>query len=217
MGLLLSIYLVGKYFKTEELLGRFIFVVFFLGLVIYFFGEYIIQFQKVYEGTIDYFSGKGDDKSADERFLNQTPILISYINNDFWTGCGLVKATLMTNNKMFGFVDIPIMGSLAKFGLVGVSIYYMRFYFLLRDKTKFKIRFLNNYNEKDKFILYVHQTIKAYLITMITFRLFYISWELAFDWQQVEFGLITGIFLGLERIIIQNESNIYRKLKDQNI
>lgn len=213
MGLLLSIFFIGKYVKTGQLFKRFIFIAIFLGFAMFFFSEYIIQFQKVYEGTFDYFSGKGEDKSADERFLNQTPILLAYIYNDFWTGCGLVKATLMTNKEMFGFVDIPIMGSLAKFGFAGVFIYYMRFYFLLREKTKLTVSFFAYYNEQYKLLFYVYITIKAYIISLITFRLFYISWELAFDWQQIEFGLIIGIHLGLERIISQNEGNIYRKLK----
>ena len=117
---------------------------------------------------------------------------------------------------MFGFVDFPIMGSIAKFGFAGVLIYYMRFYFLLRENTKLTISYIAFYNEQDKLLFYVYLTIRAYIISMITFRLFYISWELAFDWQQVEFGLITGIFLGLERIISQNNCNIYQKLKLKN-
>ena len=55
----------------------------------------------------------------------------------------------------------------------------------------------------DKLLLNIMLTLRAYLIVMITFRFFYISWELAFDWQQSEFGLITGSFLGLEHIIQQ--------------
>jgi hypothetical protein len=181
-----------------------------------FFSEYITEFQKVFSGTLDYFNGKGDDSSADERFLNQTPILLAYIYTNFWTGCGIVEADLMTKKEMYGFVDIPLLGSLAKFGFLAMFFYYFRFYYILRNKNQFNIKYISFYNENQKLLLYVYLTVKAYIISLITFRLFYISWELAFDWQQLEFGLIVGIYFGLERVIMKNENIIFHQLKIKN-
>ena len=175
---------------------------------LFFFSEYVSEFKKIYLSTFDYFIGKGEDDSADERLLNQVPILLAYINSYFLTGCGLEESTIMTKNNMFGFVDVPILGSLAKFGLIGMFIYYTRFYLILRNKNKLKISFFSFYKDYQKLILYVYLTIKAYIISMITFRLFYVSWELAFDWQQLEFGLFIGIYLALEIIIMQIENSI---------
>lgn len=216
MGLLLSLYFIGKYVKTGQLLKRFIFIAIFVSFSVSFFSEYITEFQKVFSGTLDYFNGKGDDVSADERFLNQAPILLAYIYTDFWTGCGIVEAALMTKKEMYGFVDIPLLGSLAKFGFLAMFFYYFRFYYILRNKNQFNIKYLSLYNENQKLFLYVYLTVKAYIISLITFRLFYISWELAFDWQQLEFGLLVGIYIGLERVIMQNENIIFHQLKIKN-
>ena len=212
MGLLLSIFFIGKYLKIGQLFKRFIYFTIFIGFTLYIFNEYTVEFQKVFDGTFNYFSGKGEDKSADERFINQSPILLAYISNNFWTGCGLVESSLMLAKHMNGFVDIPILGSLAKFGFIGIFIYYMRFYFILKDKMKLTSSYFSSINEQDKLLLYILLTIRVYIISMITFRLFYISWELAFDWQQSEFGLLVGIFLALEHLIKQKEEQFYIKI-----
>jgi hypothetical protein len=210
MGLLLSLYFISKYEKTDQLLKRFFFIAIFIGITVYFYGDYFAEFQKVYEGTFEYFNGNGEDKSADERFLIQTPILMAYVYKDFWTGCGLVEASLMTQKGMYGFVDIPILGSLAKFGVIGVFIYYIRYYLILRNENKLAVRSFLYYDDKQKLLFFIYLTMKAYIISLITFRLFYISWELAFDWQQAEFGLFIGCYLALERLIIENENTIFQ-------
>ena len=58
-------------------------------------------------------------------------------------------------------------------------------------------------NNHDPFIFYLNLTLRAYIVTMITFRFFYISWEFTFDYQQAEFGLFTGVFLALNNILSQ--------------
>jgi hypothetical protein len=198
MGAFLSVIYISRYVKSEILIKRAILIAIFLSFGIYFFSDYIVEFQKIIDGTLNYFAGKGEDNSADARAVFQTPILLSYIENNFWIGAGVVEADLNTRSGMFGFVDIPILGSLASFGFVGMTIYYFRFYYILRNKSKFKYRFFNLYDEREKLLFFIFLSIKAYLVTMVTFRIFYISWELAFDWQQAEFGLFVGIYLALE-------------------
>ena len=204
MGLLLSMLLLSKYINVTKLFKKVIIIALLLIVIIYFFNNYFIELQKVFSGTIDYFSGKKEDNSADERFLNQLPILLGIIYNNFWTGCGVIMSASITGiGEMYGFVDFPILGSLATFGFAGMIIYYFRFYYILNKNINIKKNKYKFFNEKDKLLLNIMLTLRAYLIVMITFRFFYISWELAFDWQQSEFGLITGSFLGLEHIIQQ--------------
>ena len=217
MGLLLSLFFIRRYVKITVLFRKAIVIGILLVIVISFFNEYFIGLQKVLSGTMDYFSGKVEDKSADERFMNQVPILLGIIYNNFWTGCGVVMAVVTTRGAvMYGFVDFPILGSVATFGLIGMIIYYSRFYFILRNQNKNKFNTYRYFSEEEKLLFNILYSLRAYVIVMITFRFFYISWELAFDWQQSEFGLIVGSLLGLEYLIKQKEKKIYRKLNNNN-
>ena len=68
-------------------------------------------------------------------------------------------------------------------------------------------------DDYDPFIFFLYSTLRAYFITMVTFRFFYISWEITFDYQQAEFGLFAGVFLGLHYFLKQAE---YETEEEQN-
>lgn len=75
-------------------------------------------------------------------------------------------------------------------------------------------------SQGNSFLFFTYLTLKAYIITMITFRLFNISWELTFDYQQAEFGLISGAFIALHSILNKQkyfELYSYEKLRSTNM
>lgn len=201
MGTLLSYFSIKKYADTKNVIKYvigFIVLLFTAGL---FFGEYITEIRNVFEIALNYFSGKGGDASADARFDLQLPILSGHFFNDPFTGYGLVESVKLFRVGMMGFVDFPVLGTITAYGIIGMSIYYYKFFVLL---TGTKMNSLDmELNNHDPFIFYLNLTLRAYIVTMITFRFFYISWEFTFDYQQAEFGLFTGVFLALNNILSQ--------------
>ncbi len=199
MGLLLSFIFIKKYADTKNvfkyLVGGFILII---GASLV-FGNYFTEINKIIGITIDYFNGKGGDNSADTRFEGQLPILKNLFFGSPWTGIGLIEIQKWYRLDMMGFVDFPVLGSLTAFGIVGMSIYYLKYLIILLNG---KVNLFNvDLEEDDQFTVYLYLTLKAYIITMITFRFFYISWEFTFDYMQAEFGLVAGAFLALQYIL----------------
>ena len=204
IGALLSFLFIKKYVEARTLFKFiFIFIVLFLAASM-FFGEYLTEIQKLFSNTIDYFTGNATDSSADTRFDTQFPIMTKLFFANLWTGMGLAEIKAMQEFGMMGFVDMPLMGTLTAFGIIGMLIYYLKFFVLLAG-TQTNLYYINE-SEFDPFIFFIYSTLKAYFITMITFRFFYISWELTFDYQQTEFGLFSGVFLALHQHIKNAEN-----------
>jgi len=197
-GLVLSFCLIIRYQNRRKILNLIFLILSIVLFIILIFDQYIIEFQNLFLNSLNYFSGKVEDSSADTRFLEQMPLLLKEINENIILGCGVVKSNNFTKSDIFAFVDIPLVGSIATYGILGILIYFLRFFFILKTNVHFSVSNVKSFNETNRFILYLHNSLKAYLITMITFRLFYINWELSFDWLQPEYGLIVGVFLSLQ-------------------
>jgi hypothetical protein len=201
MGTILSFFFIRKYAESTNILKIFFFILIFYLIANFFFGDYLSEINKLFSATLDYFSGKGQDTSADARADYQMPILMKLFFDNWWTGTGLIEMKGLMQFGMFGFVDIPILGTLATFGFAGMFLYYLKYIFLLVG-NKINTTNINLYlNNHSPFMFYLYLTLKAYLITMITFRMFYISWELTFDYMQAEFGLVAGVYLALNNIL----------------
>lgn len=201
MGTILSFIFIRRYAKKINLLKiSFLAITFYL-IANFFLGNYLTEVNKLFFATLDYFEGKGNDSSADSRIEYQIPILTGFINSNFWTGKGISEIeSLVEIGELNLMVDIPILGTLAAFGVIGMFLYYLRYIVLLTGTTRnFKTlnrAIINEY----PFMFYLFLTLKAYIITMVTFRFFYISWELTMVTQQAEFGLFAGVFLALNYV-----------------
>jgi hypothetical protein len=205
MGIIMSYFFIKKYADTGNILKYFFGLIIMLFLASLFFGQYLTQIQHLFENTINYLTGNRNvqDTSADARFETQYPILTDIIFANFFTGIGLIEIVQMYTFDMYGFVDFPILGTLAAFGFIGMILYYIKFFILLGG-TKTDLKNISA-EHHDPFVFYLYLTLKAYFITMITFRFFYISWELTFDYLQAEFGLFVGVFLALTKILTEPE------------
>jgi hypothetical protein len=200
LGTFLSFRYIMYYYKITRLLTFFLSVVFLITVGVVLFPDLINNYLFVATWTINSLQGNTYDSSYDIRFLLETPFLIEMFLKDIWLGMGLEKLSLEQENfGYFAIQDVPILGTLATYGIIGMAIYYLRYYYLLTNNNIRSIKLTKN----NQVAILVFLTLKAYIITMITFRLFYISWELTYDYQLVEFGLFSGVFLGLRRIILE--------------
>ena len=206
MGLILSFIFIRKYADTRNLFKYLI-----AGLILIIgaslvFGNYFKEINNIIGITFDYFNGKGGDDSADARFEKQLPILKDLFYSNPLTGVGVIEIQRWYKVNMMGFVDFPVLGTLAAYGIVGMFIYYLKYIIIL---TKNKIDLYSvDLDDVDQFPAYLYLTIKAYIITMITFRFFYISWEFTFDYMQAEFGLLTGAYFALQDVLKDKASQL---------
>ena len=203
MGLFISYFFIRKYVEARHLFKYLFLSIAVVFLAGFFFQEYFTEIQNLFSNTVSYFSGDATDSSADVRFDYQFPTMIKLFSANFWTGMGLTEIKGMQAFGMMGFVDMPLIGTLTAFGVIGMFLYYLKFFVLLSG-TKTNLNGMD-LDEYDPFIFFLYSTLKAYFITMVTFRFFYISWELTFDYQQAEFGLFAGVFLGLHYFLKQAE------------
>ena len=201
MGALTTFFFVARYINLSKLFMRISVITLVLIAALFLAGNIIDQYTDIFQWTLNSFSSGSSDESANIRFMIQLPILQEMFNENMLTGAGL--QTLLdeaTENGMFGLVDLPILGTLAAFGIIGMFLYYFRFYIILSKKTsEFSRDKLFISKNKNDFFFFI--ALKAYFITMITYRLFYISWELTFEYQQAEFGLFVGAYFALHKIL----------------
>ena len=155
--------------------------------------------KKIISITIDYFNGTGQDVSSDARFGTQKIFLTNLFYSSPFLGIGLVEMVKYYQFDLWGFVDFPFLGTLAAFGIIGMSLYYIKFYFMLSG-TKRGLSHVD-LSQEDPFLVYFYFALKAYLISLITFRLIYVSWEFTYDYMQAELGLFAGVFLALHRVL----------------
>ena len=213
IGTILSALFIYRYVKSLELFKIIIISLVIFAVLSFFFSEYLGNIGKVITWTYNSFFGNVVDDSAGDRVDYQLPILSNLFALNPWIGCGIIKLISMEKMGMFGFVDIPILGTLTAFGILGMLIYYFKFYVLLSDNKISKTVYNKQFFNSRPFILYMYLTLQAYIITMITFRLFYISWELTLDYQQAEFGLISGAYIALHTILNKQQYLVCSKLK----
>lgn len=204
MGMLLSFVFIKKYADTSKLWKYLLIFVAMGVIVVLFFSKYIVEMQKIISITVDYLTGKGQDVSSDARFGTQKLFLSNLFYSSPIIGIGLIEITKLYQLDMWGFVDFPFLGTLAAFGVVGMFLYYFKFYYILSGTRK-EMRQVD-LKEEDPFLVYFYLTMKAYIITLITFRLIYISWEFTYDYMQGEFGLFAGVFLALHSVLTSGTS-----------
>ncbi len=200
MGILTSLFLISKYINLSKLIKRASIAAIFLFVVLSLFSSSLGQYVNLYQWTINSFMGGSSDSSAEARFLFQMPILLGLFNNNPLTGAGLHLLWSYQNEEMYGYVDYPILGTLSAFGIIGMIIYYSRFFAIIPLKLKNVIKnSIDSGLYKNEALIIL--ALQAYFITMITYRIFYISWELTYGYQQIEFGLFVGIYFALQSIV----------------
>ena len=161
-----------------------------------FFNTEIYNFLSVLEFTLGGIAGNIVDSSYDIRFMEELPFLLYKLSENPFFGSGFGNL-IMEEQKMIGlyaFVDVPFFGSLAAYGVIGMFVYYLKVIYLISLKPKVIIL------EKSTETFLLLLSIWVYFLGSILFRLYHISFELVFDYRQVEFGFFVGLFMALHRI-----------------
>lgn len=180
-----------------------------LMILIFLLAIFFISFPKFSNGIVDTYistfdevSGKTAQGSTQTRTIIELPKHLQIIRNNPVLGVGFRKEWWRNyENKLdWGLSDIPITSTLAMYGVIGMFIYYLRFYFLISGARKVN-RFIKENRSKlsltNNLEIATMYALGAYFITMVSFRLFYIGWELTIDKLQFELGVCIGLLYGL--------------------
>ena len=140
----------------------------------------------------------GRDSSADVRLLIEVPFLWELFVSHMYFGVGY-QAVISEQAKLgvYALQDVPILGSLATYGIIGLGLYLGRFISLI----KIKIPRMYQYTDLKDVRFIVYYTLKVYFISMISYRFFYVTWELTFPYQQLELALFAGLFFSTTKQI----------------
>lgn len=149
--------------------------------------------------TFNEFSGDAPAGATQTRTIIELPNQLALIRFNPILGVGFQPDWWMNyrNNLDWGLSDIPFTATIAMYGAVGMVIYYSRFYKILSDFFKTSSLVKRQTEKFDSLDLAVFFGLGAYFVTMISFRFFYVSWELTIYNLQAEFGIFLGIFYGL--------------------
>jgi hypothetical protein len=214
-GLLLVLYYVSKKYKLMKTSFRIIVILLFAILVLSFVKPDIFDnLIFIYSKTVDYINNQNSEASADIRRYIELPQLINLILTNPLLGNGFFSLTFEKLNS-WAYVDIPLLGNIAAYGLLGVSLYFLKFVIIIKRYNSFTYIWNNSYRLsntvfKNEILLII--VLFAYFISMISFRLFYITYELISATSNAEFGFFIGVFFGLIRIIEDNriiEDKVY--------
>jgi len=171
-------------------------------LLYYLASDFFIGLSVTFIKTFQEILGSQSQGTTQTRTIIELPKHIFFIKNNPFFGTGFIQAWFENffNKYDLGLTDIPLTSTLAMYGIIGMLIYYFRFYIIYKN-----IIHIFKYIKQFKIIMidfYIFEIVtlfalSAYFISMIAFRLFYISWELTIGEKQIEFGLFLGIFFAL--------------------
>lgn len=167
-------------------------------LLAFLYANTIQIWYEVLSSSINGLLVSGQDSSSDVRFLVEAPFLWEiFINNFFFGGGYNAVIAKQTEFGFFAIQDLPILGSFAIYGFLGVILYLWRFRPLIAMRIPSYVKL---YNVID-FRITIFYTLKVYFLSMITFRLFYVTWELSFPYQQLELAFFVGVYFSVAKQI----------------
>ena len=205
MGVLTSTWLVKKYFRIKT--SRIVLIALLLSIPVFIVASSFIH--NIIDSISNLFANnvqQVDDESSEVRFLFELPYLTDLFSGHYLFGAGASRTTGDISSYWY-WSDIPLIGSFAAFGIVGMGIYFSRYYVILK---RFR-RFLKGNNtaafvRKSPAELAVVLGLYSYFITIMFTKLFYVTWEQIQIGGQIEFGLFTGISFALMRFL-ENGNN----------
>ena len=210
LGILLSAFIIFKY-RLKNRIYFFRFLFFFIALIIIglsLISNVLTEFNlnSAITETISASKSSSSFFSLSHRFdvilPNHLSLLFSSFQN-FFFGEGfsdIFRENVLTKEDL-GIWDMPLTGSLARFGVIGFLIYiaiYVQifkeiFIFLKLLKARSVSRIKNPILTEYAFLI----AISSYLITSMIFRTFYITWELTVRMVMVEYFFLIGLFIAV--------------------
>jgi len=202
LTILLVVFLVSKYIN-RNLVGfvRLIKVlVILIVLVMILLPDVYHAMADMYVKTFEELLGTGqvEKGTTQTRTEHELPLHLGLIQDNPILGVGWRKewyGNFLTTQD-WGLSDVPLTSTLAMYGFLGMLIYYSRFLYLMplskrvltdigKDRAKI---------EKNDFHYILIIALRAHFIAMISFRLFYIGYELTKTNVYMDFGVLLGLY-----------------------
>ena len=211
MTILLVFFLVIKNigFPYSKVWNLSFYLVILLLCVFLFFPIIVHWLSDTYHTTVQEFFGRSNQRLSQTRTIIELPKQLNLIRNNPLWGIGFRPEwfTNYHNYRDWGLSDIPLTSTLAMYGIIGMIIYYSRFYLIFRAARN--VHMFIRTNRESVLSDFKIETVaiislSAYFITMVTFRLFYIGWELTLARLQPEFGVFIGIYYSLINSLTSN-------------
>tara|TARA_E500000331_G_scaffold123539_1_gene121037 strand:+ start:2457 stop:3878 length:1422 start_codon:yes stop_codon:yes gene_type:complete len=196
LGSLFAVYLNQKFYMKRKYFKLIFSSIIIFFLLIYFLPNLYSSILFTYNFTVDsYFNSRISDTSYDIRLYDQIPIIKKLFYESPFIGQGLFKNSFENTGHNLLF-DVPVFASFSTYGIIGMTIYFLRFiviHKIFRVIKKIKFKRTND----NSLLLLTFVSLYAFFITCITFKNFHIGVELAFWWAMPEFGLFMGIFVAI--------------------
>ena len=138
------------------------------------------------------------------RFNTIMPNQLNLFFSSFWNfifGEGfndIFRLNILTDLDL-GIWDVPLTGTLAKFGILGFSIYILIYLSIIKEIIFFikilNIKRVNILNESNSEVYLFLIVMSSYFITSIFFRTYVTNIELATPFVMIEFSFLIGMFL----------------------
>lgn len=200
----ITIVIINKYFgvKISRAVFRSLGFVF-IGLLItlYVFPNVLSSVFKVYEMTFLEVIGKLPRGTSDSRstieYARMAPLLVDH----FWLGTGCLKDYFSSYRTIYelGLADFPLLGNLAMYGILGFSLYLLRYVYIFK-----RIRiFLKEHNAKSLLDSLSNYELLLFFWGVIAFmalifaQFIYFSKDLVYNWFSIDKGFMIGVIYGL--------------------
>jgi len=216
--ILISIILLHKYFALTWSRTLFKGVVIILGsvlLTLLLFPGVLPALYNIFNLTFLEFRGVLPEGTTQTRTIYELDRMMSLFKQNFLIGTGYLRdyfAAYHTHYEL-GLADLPIIGNLAIYGIVGYILYLLRYIVILSViKEVFNKHIKNslvNHLSTVELVLLMGAT--ANILALVFFRFIYFSKDLVYDWNMIEFGFLVGIIFGLAekyRISVKELENI---------
>lgn len=134
----------------------------------------------------------------------QLPIALNILEENIFFGGGLYSVSYEATGGHLVLYDIPYIAAFSTYGLIGMSIYYLRFIYVFRryKLVNFSQNLYNLYPVESLLSI----GLMAYFVTMVFFKLIHFNIELAFDFGMAETGLFIGAFFGITRFLFEQNN-----------
>ncbi|MGE0090010.1 MAG: hypothetical protein AB7S50_11120 [Bacteroidales bacterium] len=177
------------------------------------FPDVIDNIMETAKKSISELSGEISEGATQSRSEFEVPIMLKLINENTWLGTGMLEEYFShySEKTEIGVADVPLLGHIAMYGILGFTIYLLR-YFKINTLIKSyypllkrNISHLNTYE-----ILLLIWAISSFYAN-IFFKFFNFSSEIYNPDSYIIFGISIGIIFGLmnKLLIITNENRNY--------
>jgi O-antigen ligase len=152
-------------------------------------------------------SGQLPRGTTQTRTEYELPIQVAAFKSDRLFGYGYKDGAFSYEGpNAISLGDLPLLGNLALYGIVGFGFYLMIYVLILR-KIRRTIKFIKRHHNPahifNKYDIILLTILTSYFLSLFLFRLFYFTNELVSGYNRVLWGFFIGMLMGLTDWVIR--------------